>query len=64
MEMGDWYLFTNQLKGICVRIKIKALLLRVKYGPCVIYGKIGIRRRIFIILVWKVLEGMKKKDLV
>jgi hypothetical protein len=43
MGMGDVYLFTNQLKGICERIRIRGLLLWVKCKPCVVYGRKGLK---------------------
>jgi hypothetical protein len=36
----------------------------VDYEPCIIYEKKGIKRWVPHIIVWKVLEGMKERDLV
>jgi hypothetical protein len=59
MKMGDWYFFINQLKGICVRIKIK--------GPTCVGGIWtlcglwkGIRKWITIILVWRVFKEIER----
>jgi len=61
MEMSDWYLNTNQLRKICVKIKIKGFIF-VGQIWTLWFMKKGIKKWIPIILLWKVLGGVKKKN--